>query len=110
MWDKVLLLSFRLTIEKPITLYSVVEMLMLFDSVLVIRIGYYHHNFFCYPCCFPGFFYFRYKAQLLSSFLRGNGVTLFKVREEIIKLLGKSDMYFFSPEHPSSNRTGSQGR
>ncbi|KAH0872630.1 hypothetical protein HID58_069992 [Brassica napus] len=32
------------------------------------------------------------QAQLPSSFLRGNGVTLFKVREEIIKLLGKSDM------------------
>ncbi|KAF3526989.1 hypothetical protein F2Q69_00046821 [Brassica cretica] len=57
-----------------------------------------------------GYFSRRYKAQLLSSFLRGNGVTLFKAREEIIKLLGKSDMYFFSPEHPSSNRTGSQGR
>lgn len=35
-----------------------------------------------------------------AKFLRGNGVTLFKVRDEIIKLLGKSDMYFFSPEHP----------
>lgn len=23
-----------------------------------------------------------------------------KVREEIVKLLGKADMYFFSPEHP----------
>ncbi|KAF3597834.1 hypothetical protein DY000_02027304 [Brassica cretica] len=35
-----------------------------------------------------------------ARFLRGNGITLFKVRDEIIKLLGKSDMYFFSPEHP----------
>ncbi|KAK9103551.1 hypothetical protein Sjap_020805 [Stephania japonica] len=35
-----------------------------------------------------------------AKFLRANGVTLFKVRDEIIKLLGKSDMYFFSPEHP----------
>lgn len=35
-----------------------------------------------------------------AKFLRGNGITLFKVRDEIIKLLGKSDMYFFSPEHP----------
>ncbi|CAF2149834.1 unnamed protein product [Brassica rapa] len=26
--------------------------------------------------------------------------TLFKVRDETINLLGKSDMYFFSPEHP----------
>uniref|UniRef100_A0A1J3F3R7 Clp protease-related protein, chloroplastic n=1 Tax=Noccaea caerulescens TaxID=107243 RepID=A0A1J3F3R7_NOCCA len=35
-----------------------------------------------------------------AKFLRGNGVTLFKVRDETIDLLGKSDMYFFSPEHP----------
>ncbi|KAJ8512142.1 hypothetical protein OPV22_002576 [Ensete ventricosum] len=35
-----------------------------------------------------------------AKFLRANGITLFKVREEIVKLLGKSDMYFFSPEHP----------
>ncbi|KAL0304170.1 UNVERIFIED_CONTAM: ATP-dependent Clp protease ATP-binding subunit CLPT1, chloroplastic [Sesamum radiatum] len=35
-----------------------------------------------------------------QSFLRENGVTLFKVREETVKLLGKSDLYFFSPEHP----------
>lgn len=37
---------------------------------------------------------------MASKFLRANGVTLFKVREEAIKLLGKADMYFFSPEHP----------
>ncbi|XP_020573937.1 ATP-dependent Clp protease ATP-binding subunit CLPT1, chloroplastic-like [Phalaenopsis equestris] len=35
-----------------------------------------------------------------ARFLRENGITLFKVREETVKLLGKSDMYFFSPEHP----------
>ena len=35
-----------------------------------------------------------------AKFLRANGVTLFKVRDETVKLLGKSDMYFFSPEHP----------
>ncbi|XP_020221366.1 ATP-dependent Clp protease ATP-binding subunit CLPT1, chloroplastic [Cajanus cajan] len=35
-----------------------------------------------------------------AKFLRANGITLFKVREEIMELLGKSDMYFFSPEHP----------
>ncbi|KAJ6836794.1 ATP-dependent Clp protease ATP-binding subunit CLPT1, chloroplastic-like [Iris pallida] len=35
-----------------------------------------------------------------AKFLRANGITLFKVREETVKLLGKSDMYFFSPEHP----------
>ncbi|KAG6546568.1 hypothetical protein Mapa_012117 [Marchantia paleacea] len=35
-----------------------------------------------------------------AKFLRTSGVTLFGVREEIVKLLGKADMYFFSPEHP----------
>lgn len=35
-----------------------------------------------------------------AKFLRENGIMLFKVREETVKLLGKSDMYFFSPEHP----------
>ncbi|KAJ4956801.1 hypothetical protein NE237_013584 [Protea cynaroides] len=35
-----------------------------------------------------------------AKFLWNNGITLFKVREETIKLLGKADMYFFSPEHP----------
>ncbi|XP_050225659.1 ATP-dependent Clp protease ATP-binding subunit CLPT1, chloroplastic [Mercurialis annua] len=35
-----------------------------------------------------------------AKFLRANGITFFKVREEIVNLLGKSDLYFFSPEHP----------
>ncbi|MCL7021452.1 hypothetical protein MKW94_012882, partial [Papaver nudicaule] len=35
-----------------------------------------------------------------AKFLRANGITLFKVRDETIALLGKSDMYYFSPEHP----------
>ncbi|KAF5200307.1 Atp-dependent clp protease atp-binding subunit clpt1 protein [Thalictrum thalictroides] len=39
-------------------------------------------------------------TSLAAKFLRANGVTLFKVRDETVKLLGKSDMYFFSPEHP----------
>ncbi|KAL8539639.1 hypothetical protein ACS0TY_001303 [Phlomoides rotata] len=39
-------------------------------------------------------------TSLAAKFLRENSITLFKVREEIVKLLGKSDMYFFSPEHP----------
>ncbi|KAH7514077.1 hypothetical protein FEM48_Zijuj11G0050200 [Ziziphus jujuba var. spinosa] len=39
-------------------------------------------------------------TSLAAKFLRANGVTLLKVREETIKLLGKGDMYFFSPEHP----------
>lgn len=35
-----------------------------------------------------------------SKVLRANGITLLKVREETVKLLGKADMYYFSPEHP----------
>ncbi|PHU22886.1 Clp protease-related protein, chloroplastic [Capsicum chinense] len=40
-----------------------------------------------------------------AKFLRTNGVTLFKVRDEIVKLLGRSDMYYFSPEHPPLTKT-----
>ncbi|KAL8151436.1 hypothetical protein V2J09_021244 [Rumex salicifolius] len=39
-------------------------------------------------------------TSLSAKFLRENGVTLFKVRDETVELLGKSDVYFFSPEHP----------
>ncbi|XP_051142358.1 ATP-dependent Clp protease ATP-binding subunit CLPT1, chloroplastic-like [Andrographis paniculata] len=39
-------------------------------------------------------------TSLAAKFLRENGITLFKVRDETVKLLGKSDMYIFSPEHP----------
>lgn len=39
-------------------------------------------------------------SSLAAKCLRENGVTLFKVRDEIVNLLGRSDMYFFSPEHP----------
>ncbi|KAF8044291.1 hypothetical protein BT93_A2317 [Corymbia citriodora subsp. variegata] len=39
-------------------------------------------------------------TSLAAKFLRADGITLFKVREETVNLLGKSDMYFFSPEHP----------
>ncbi|KAK2996513.1 hypothetical protein RJ639_025164 [Escallonia herrerae] len=39
-------------------------------------------------------------TNLAAKFLRANGFTLTKLREEIVKLLGKADMYFFSPEHP----------
>lgn len=35
-----------------------------------------------------------------AKFLVANGIAIFKVRDESIKLLGKGDMYFFSPEHP----------
>ncbi|CAB4309598.1 unnamed protein product [Prunus armeniaca] len=39
-------------------------------------------------------------TSLAAKNLRANGITLFKVCEETIKLLGKADMWFFSPEHP----------
>jgi len=32
--------------------------------------------------------------------LRANGITLLKVQDETVKLLGKGDLFFFSPEHP----------
>ncbi|MFS8013463.1 putative Clp, repeat (R) domain, Clp domain superfamily protein [Helianthus anomalus] len=41
-----------------------------------------------------------FRTSLAAKLLRESGVTLFKVREETVKLLGKSDMYIFSPEHP----------
>ncbi|MBA0552906.1 hypothetical protein Golob_023680, partial [Gossypium lobatum] len=39
-------------------------------------------------------------TNLAAKFLRANGITLSKVRDETVKLLGKGDMFFFSPEHP----------
>ncbi|CAN6561637.1 unnamed protein product [Malus baccata var. baccata] len=39
-------------------------------------------------------------TSLAAKFLRANGIKLFKVRDETVNLLGKSDMYYFSPEHP----------
>ncbi|XP_061357860.1 ATP-dependent Clp protease ATP-binding subunit CLPT2, chloroplastic-like [Gastrolobium bilobum] len=39
-------------------------------------------------------------TNLAAKFLRANGITLFEVRDETVKLLGKADMFFFSPEHP----------
>ncbi|KAI3727537.1 hypothetical protein L6452_16153 [Arctium lappa] len=35
-----------------------------------------------------------------SKLLRADGFTLSKVREEAIKLIGKPDYFYFSPEHP----------
>ncbi|XP_050228309.1 ATP-dependent Clp protease ATP-binding subunit CLPT2, chloroplastic-like [Mercurialis annua] len=35
-----------------------------------------------------------------AKYLWKNGITLLKVREEIVKLLGKADMYYFPPEQP----------
>ncbi|CAN8238000.1 unnamed protein product [Cochlearia groenlandica] len=39
-------------------------------------------------------------TSFTSKFLRSNQIMLYKVREETIKLLGKADLYSFSPEHP----------
>ncbi|XP_073300858.1 LOW QUALITY PROTEIN: ATP-dependent Clp protease ATP-binding subunit CLPT2, chloroplastic-like [Primulina huaijiensis] len=39
-------------------------------------------------------------TSFASKFLRANVITLLKVRDEIGKLRGKLDMFFFSPEHP----------
>ncbi|CAK7355745.1 unnamed protein product [Dovyalis caffra] len=39
-------------------------------------------------------------TSLAAKYLWANGITVFKVREEIIKLLGKADMYYFPPERP----------
>ncbi|XP_051129647.1 ATP-dependent Clp protease ATP-binding subunit CLPT2, chloroplastic-like [Andrographis paniculata] len=39
-------------------------------------------------------------TSFASKLLRASGITLLKVRDEISKLRGKPDMYYFSPEHP----------
>ncbi|KAL5570034.1 hypothetical protein UlMin_026609 [Ulmus minor] len=39
-------------------------------------------------------------TSIAAKFLRANGITLFKVRDEAVNLLGRSEMYYFSPEHP----------
>ncbi|MCD7446967.1 ATP-dependent Clp protease ATP-binding subunit clpt2, chloroplastic [Datura stramonium] len=39
-------------------------------------------------------------TNFASKYLRANGITLLKVREETIKILGKADLFYFSPEHP----------
>ncbi|XP_020217208.1 ATP-dependent Clp protease ATP-binding subunit CLPT2, chloroplastic [Cajanus cajan] len=39
-------------------------------------------------------------TNLAAKFLRSHGITLLKVRDETVKLLGKADLFFFSPEHP----------
>jgi hypothetical protein len=35
-----------------------------------------------------------------AKLLRANGITLLKVREEAANVLGKSEMFYFSPMHP----------
>ncbi|RXH67719.1 hypothetical protein DVH24_027866 [Malus domestica] len=47
-------------------------------------------------------------TSLAANFLRENAITLTKVREETIKLLGKTDMWFFSPEHPALTEEAQQ--
>ncbi|CAH9059690.1 unnamed protein product [Cuscuta epithymum] len=39
-------------------------------------------------------------TSLAAKHLRENGITLFKVRDETINLLGKSGVFISSPEHP----------
>ncbi|XP_022737556.1 ATP-dependent Clp protease ATP-binding subunit CLPT2, chloroplastic [Durio zibethinus] len=39
-------------------------------------------------------------TSLAAKFLRANGITLFKVREESVKLLEKGDLFSISPERP----------
>ncbi|PHU28382.1 Clp protease-related protein, chloroplastic [Capsicum chinense] len=39
-------------------------------------------------------------TNFASKYLRANSITLFKVREETIKVLGKANYYFFSPMQP----------
>ena len=40
-------------------------------------------------------------TSLAAKFLRANGIRLLMVREEVIKLRGESDLFYFPPEHPS---------
>lgn len=56
--------------------------------------------FFLHYCFFKCTTLFYIGTSVAAKYLRANGITLFKVREEIVNLLGKSDLYFFSPEHP----------
>lgn len=39
-------------------------------------------------------------TNFASKYLRGNGITLMKIREETIKLLGKGDFYYFNAKEP----------
>lgn len=49
---------------------------------------------------YDGFCYFLVGTNFASKFLWANGITLLKVREETVKLLGRGDFFFSSPEHP----------
>ncbi|KAI9401382.1 hypothetical protein POPTR_001G115500v4 [Populus trichocarpa] len=39
-------------------------------------------------------------TSVAAKYLWANGITVFKAREETIKVLGKADMYYFPPERP----------
>ncbi|XP_065858054.1 ATP-dependent Clp protease ATP-binding subunit CLPT2, chloroplastic-like [Euphorbia lathyris] len=39
-------------------------------------------------------------TSVAAKYLWKNGITLLRVREEIVKLFGKPDMYYFPPEQP----------
>ncbi|KAH6762891.1 Double Clp-N motif protein [Perilla frutescens var. hirtella] len=39
-------------------------------------------------------------TSFASKFVQANGITLSKVRDEIIKIRGKPELFYFSPEHP----------
>ncbi|GAQ86890.1 hypothetical protein KFL_003190010 [Klebsormidium nitens] len=41
-----------------------------------------------------------------ARFLRTKGVTLYAVKQETVKLLGKGDMYYNPPEHPPVTEPG----
>lgn len=39
-------------------------------------------------------------TNFASKYLRANSITLLKVREETVKILGKGDFFYFSPKEP----------
>ncbi|XP_039828779.1 ATP-dependent Clp protease ATP-binding subunit CLPT1, chloroplastic-like isoform X3 [Panicum virgatum] len=43
-----------------------------------------------------------------AKLLRANGITLLKVREEAANVLGKSEMFYFSPMHPPLTKAAQQ--
>lgn len=57
------------------------------------------------PCCPP---LRPAGTSLAAKFLRSQGIRLLDLREETVQLLGKADMYFFSPEHPPLTEPASQ--
>ncbi|GLT76761.1 hypothetical protein SLA2020_484010 [Shorea laevis] len=48
-------------------------------------------------------------TSVTAKFLRDNGITLFKVQDEILNLLGKADVRFTSPEHPPLTEQAQKG-